>query len=79
MANHRKSSRGNAKSTPGRRRQEVYSEPQFILVDRYLTPSMAKKAKREKLNKQDALNKYGKNRYAVNPNAKLVKVIYHTK
>ena len=70
MANIRKS---NA------RKQVVYSEPQRILKEKYLSPKGKRlfadaKTKEEK----DFIWKlYGKNRYILNPNAKPIKTITH--
>ena len=43
----------------------------------YIKGHMLEKAIRIGLNKKEALEKYGKNRYTVNPNAKVIKAITH--
>jgi hypothetical protein len=62
--------------------QTVYTEPRRILKEKYLTA----KGKRvlagelvngKKLTKDEVWAKYGKNRYTINPNAKLLKTIIH--
>jgi hypothetical protein len=73
MANNRKPTRGRKDV-----KQTIYSEPQRILKERYITDHMLEKAIRNGLTKKEALAKYGKNRYVTNPNAKPIKVIFHT-
>ena len=70
----------NRKSTSGRRRQIVYSEPQLILVGK----SMTEKGRRllynlhaSGLSESEIRAKYEKNRYAYNVNAKPVRSIIH--
>jgi len=65
----------------GRKRsvQIIYSEPQWILKERYITDHMLEKAIRLGLSKKEALAKYGKNRYQLNPNAKPIKTVIHLK
>lgn len=67
----------NRKETLGRKIQVIYSEPKYLLKERYITDHMLEKATIMGLNKKEALSKYGKNRYIVNPNAKPIKVIHH--
>jgi hypothetical protein len=83
----------NRKTTPGRKHNEGYerfegtlvkvreqvvmSEPQYIFKERYITERMLERASKEGLTKKQALAKFGKNRYAFNPNAKPLKTIIH--
>lgn len=55
--------------------QLIYSEPLKVLVGRYITDHMLEKAIRSGMTKKKALATYGKNRYRINPNAKITKVI----
>jgi hypothetical protein len=57
--------------------QIVYSEPKYILKERYVTDYMLEKAIRNGMSKAEALDKYGKNRYMINPNAIPLKEIKH--
>ncbi len=63
----------------GRCEQVVYSEPRKILKEKYLSP----KGKRlfanakTKDEKEFVWNRYGKNRYIKNKNAKPIKTIKH--
>ena len=57
--------------------QDIYSEPQFILKERYITPHMLERCISQGWTKKQALAKYGKNRYALNPNAVVVKTVKH--
>lgn len=68
----------NRKETAARRVQLVYNEPLKTFVERYITDHMLEKATRMGLSKKEALEKFGKNRYRVNPDSKVVKVIIHT-
>lgn len=54
------------------------TEPSKILTGRYLTKSIAKKAKEEGLLLDEALKKYGKNRHCQNPKAKPSRNIKHS-
>ena len=72
MANNRKLTKQRLK-----RKQDVYSEPTRLFVGRYITDHMLERAEKEGLGRNEALKKYGKNRYVTNPNAVLVKIIYH--
>ena len=72
MANNRKTTRGRKRLV-----QVIYSEPQRILKERYITDHMLEKAIRMGMSKKKALEVYGKNRYTDNPNAKPVKTIIH--
>jgi hypothetical protein len=67
----------NRKSNDARRVQLIYDEPVKIFVERYITDHMLEKAIRLGLSKKAALAKYGKNRYRVNPEAKVSKIIIH--
>lgn len=67
----------NRKSTRGRRKQAVLSAPGRIFVERYITDHMLERAIRNGLSKNEALEKYGKNRYRPNPEAKVIKFITH--
>ena len=73
MANNRQTRKSGRKISF----QEVYSEPQYILKERYLTPHMLSISAEEGLSHKQALTKYGKNRYAINPNAVVMKTIKH--
>lgn len=84
MANNRKTTRGRKNQI-----QIIYSEPQWILKERYLSPKGKKLLDKlqtmyESLKDNGYIqssiqiwNKYGKNRYQLNPNAKLIKIIVH--
>lgn len=59
-------------------KQHLLSEKGKTFVGRYITPHMLEKAtKLEGLSKEEALEKYGKNRYRPNPNAKVIGVLNH--
>ena len=75
-AMHRKVRRNN-RNAEGFYLQEVYDKPQRILKERYITDHILEKAIRMGLSKKEALAKYGKNRYEVNLEAKVIKVIQH--
>ena len=91
MANNRKTTRGRKQNeeftkfegTQVRtRKQVVYSEPQRILKERYLSPKgeillNSGLIQRGMITKEQIWEKYGKNRYIDNPNAKPVKTITH--
>ena len=86
MANNRKTTRGRKQNEEftiidnnivRTRKQVVYSEPQRILKERYITDHMLEKAIKMGMSKKKALEVYGKNRYIDNPNAKPVKTITH--
>jgi hypothetical protein len=72
MANNRKTFNGRKII---RKKQLVYSEPQYIQKEKYLTPKGKKLL--TKVNKKEIWEKYGKIRYKLNSNAKVIKVIYH--
>lgn len=59
--------------------QPVYSskDPHRIFIGRYITQHMSDKCAAMGLSKKEALAKYGKNRYIINPTAKPVKFIKH--
>jgi hypothetical protein len=67
----------NRKTTRGRKKQVVYSEPQRIFKERYITDHCLERGIREGLSRKQALDTYGKNRYITNPNAVPIKTIYH--
>ena len=67
----------NRKTTNGRRNQVVYSEPQKLFVEKYLSPKGKRLLMNKEITKTEAWLKYGKNRYRINPNARPVKVIKH--
>lgn len=92
MANNRKTTRGrkgqiittiilDKKANIMKRvtgiKQIIYSEPRRILVERYLSPKGTRLLKTKEITKKEVWEKYGKNRYALNVNAKPVKVIAH--
>ena len=75
-----------ARPKAGPKKQTIYSEPQFLFKERYLTKKGQRLMQRlhrteEVLDRKDSEDsiwqKYGKNRYELNPNAKSVKTIYH--
>ena len=60
-----------------RKDQVVYSEPRKIFVKKYLTPKGQGLLLSKQITKKEAWEKYGKNRYKINPNAKPIKMISH--
>lgn len=67
-----------AKSKSSKNVQIVYSEKLRIKSKkRYLTKSIEKKVLNGELTRKQALAKYGKFRYTINPNAKPIKCITH--
>ena len=73
MANNRK----NKVRIDGKRIQIVYSKPQRILKENYLTPKGKRLLDNGEITKEEAWEKYGKNRYEDNPNAKPIGTIIH--
>lgn len=67
----------NRKSTNARKKQVVMSEKSKILVGKYITDHCLEKATKLGLNREEALERFGKNKYRNNPNAKVIKVINH--
>ncbi len=67
----------NRAITNSKRVQLIYDEPVKIFVERYITDHCLEKAIRLGLSKKAALARYGKNRYRVNPEAKVSKIIIH--
>lgn len=57
--------------------QIVYSESKKVLIEQYLSPKGDRLLKEGKITKEVAWEKYGKNRYRDNPDAKPVKMIVH--
>ena len=57
--------------------QIIWSEPKYIMIGKYLTAKGLLLLKQKSITKEEAWFRYGKNRYKVNPNAKMVKVITH--
>ena len=57
--------------------QIIWSEKRLILKEKYLTNKGKLLLKAGVITKKDAWNRYGKNRYNVNPNAIAIKVITH--
>lgn len=72
MANNRKTTKGRIK-----RQQTIYSEPKRIFVEKYLTPKGKKLLANKEISKEDAWEKYGKNRYKDNPNAVPIGTVTH--
>ena len=77
MANNRKTTRGRKRLV-----QVIYSEPQRILKERYLSPKgkillNSGLIQEGVITEKQIWEKYGKNRYTNNPNAKPVKTITH--
>ena len=68
----------NHKNGDSRKIQLIYTEKPRLLVERYITDHMLQKAISQGLSKKDALVKYGKNRYAKNPDARVLKIIIHS-
>ena len=69
----------NIQTAPNVRKQYVYSESRRIFVETYLTAKgkrlLASATTKEE---KDAINaKYSKNRYRINKDARVVKVIIH--
>ena len=86
MANNRQATRGRKQNEEftiidnnivRARKQVVYSEPQRILKEKYLSHKGERLLREGLITKELAWTKYGKNRYIDNPNAKPVKVITH--
>lgn len=73
----RTSGRNMRKSTNGRRVQTVYSESLWILSGKYLTAKGRKLLQTNQITEKEAWEKYGKNRYRINLNAKPLKRIVH--
>lgn len=71
------SGRNMRKSTNGRRVQTVYSEPQWLLSGKYLTEKGKRLLQTKQITEKEAWEKYGKNRYRINPNARPLKRIVH--
>ena len=67
----------NRKTTRGRKKQIIYSEPRKIFVEQYLAPKGEKLLLSGKITKKEAWEKYGKNRYKINPSATPIKTINH--
>lgn len=69
----------NRKMTKCRRKQIIWSEPRKVFVEKYLTKTGKKQLALAKTKKEkDAVwAKYGKNRYRINKNAKIIKIITH--
>jgi hypothetical protein len=69
----------NRKATRSRRKQVVYSQPQWILVGSYLSPkgqrlfNIARRTDAKELIERQ----FSKNRYRLNPDAHVVKIINH--
>lgn len=62
-----------------RKKQIVYSEKRYILKERYLSPKgkLLLVSAKTKAEKKAVWDKYGKNRYMLNPKARPVNVIIH--
>ena len=58
-------------------KQIVRSAPEKVIVERYLTKSGKRKMQELGLSEKKALKVLGKNRKAVNPDSKPIKVIEH--
>ena len=61
----------------GRKVQVVYSKPQKKFVERCLTPKGSMLLATKQITKKDAWERYGKNRYVIDPEAIPVGLIYH--
>ena len=57
--------------------QIVYSEKRKVFVKRYLSPKGKRLVNEGKLTVKEADEKYGKNKYRINENAKPIKQITH--
>jgi hypothetical protein len=67
------------KRTIGRRKQVIYSQPLWLFVETYLTPKGKRLmflAKRKDA-KELIMKQFGKKRYRLNPDARVVKIINH--
>lgn len=58
-------------------KQVIYSQPRKIFVKRYLTAKGVRLVNAGTITPEEADNKYGKNLYRLNPNAKPIKTIDH--
>lgn len=67
----------NRKASKARKKQTVMSEPLKIFDRQYLTKK-GERLKAEGASKKE-LKEYTKNRYVLNPNARPVKVLTHTR
>ncbi len=61
----------------GRKVQVVYSKSRKKFVERYLTPKGSILLATKQITKKDAWERYGKNRYVIDPEAVPVGIIYH--
>lgn len=79
MANNRKTTRGrnNISATHVQRTQVVYSEPQKLFKEEYLTPKGQALLRSNVISKDEAWSKYGKKRYVNNPNAIAIRIVTH--
>jgi hypothetical protein len=57
--------------------QKIWSEPRKVFIERYLSPKGVKLLAKKEISKEEAWEKYGKNRYKINRNAKLLYTIVH--
>ena len=69
--------KNNKKVSKARRKQTVMSEPLKMFDKQYLTKK-GERLKAEGASKKE-LEKYTKNRYVLNPNAKPVRVLTHSR
>lgn len=59
--------------------QIIYSEPQKIFKEDYLSPKGKRLLKEDNLSREEIIEKYGKKRYTINHDAKPKKQIKHIK
>jgi len=67
----------NRKTTRGRKKQVIYSEPRKIFVKKYLSPKGLKLLATNQFSKEEIWERYGKNKYVINTEAVPVRIIYH--
>jgi len=60
-----------------RRLQVVFSKPRKTFKERYLTAKGQMLLKTKQISKTEAWERYGKNRYVLDPKAKPVRNIHH--
>lgn len=57
--------------------QIVYDRPRKVFKEKYLTKKGKRLLMNKEITKKEAWEKYGKNRYTIDPEAKPIRVITH--